>query len=271
MITDLMIEKVLDLLISPFSEWDKSDAKRKVRLLMAKKRIFKRSKKAKQNMARKLVTKNNPKSIVSEQFRTLRTNINFSMPDHDLRSILFTSATAGEGKSTAAANTAVAFAQEGKNVLLLDADMRKPTSHYTFSRMNTIGLSNLLIRQWELDDVIQQTDIEGLDIITSGPTPPNPAELLTSKMMDILLEELEKRYDMIIFDTPPVLSVTDAQILSHKAEGTILVLNAGSTEKSNVLKAKEALVSSQANIIGTVLNNFVLANDHYYQYFADEE
>ncbi|PIC64052.1 capsular biosynthesis protein [Sporosarcina sp. P13] len=234
--------------------------------------MFTKKKQPKQSVARKVVTYTNPKSVVSEQFRTLRTNINFSMPDHDLKSILFTSAVPGEGKSTASANTAVVFAQQGKKVLLIDADMRKPTTHYTFSRMNATGLSNLLTRQWELDDVIQQTDIEGLDLITSGPIPPNPVELLSSKTMDTLLEKLKAKYDLLIFDAPPVLSVTDAQILSNKAEGTILVLNAGKTEKDSVLKAKEALVSSQANILGTVFNNFVLHKDHYYyQYYGNEE
>ena len=246
--------------------------KRKCQLLMAKKRKVTHSKQSKQTAARKLVTQTNPKSVVSEQFRTLRTNINFSMPDHDLKSILFTSAAPGEGKSTASANTAVVFAQEGKKVLLLDADMRKPTTHYTFSRTNTVGLSNLLTRQWKLDDVIQHTDIEGLDLITSGPIPPNPAELLSSKTMDVVLEQLIERYDILILDAPPVLSVTDAQLLSNKAEGTVLVLNSGISEKEAALKAKEALLSSQANILGVVLNNFTLQKDHYYnQYYGNPE
>ena len=118
----------------------------------------------------------------------------------------------------------------------------------------------------------QETDIEGLHLITSGPIPPNPAELLGSKTMDTLIDTLKENYDLLIFDAPPVLSVTDAQILSNKAEGTILVLNAGTTEKDSALKAKEALVSSQANILGTILNNFILQKDHYYyQYYGNEE
>lgn len=239
---------------------------------MSKKHIFKKKQKPKQTVARKLVTQKNPKSIVSEQFRTIRTNINFSMPDKELKTLLFTSAAPGEGKSTASANTAVVFAQEGKKVLLIDGDLRKPTTHYTFSRMNATGLSNLLTRQWELDDIIQQTDIEGLDLITSGPIPPNPAELLGSKTMETLLEKLKEKYDLLIFDAPPVLSVTDAQILSNKCDGTILVLNAGTTEKDSILKAKESLESSQANLLGTILNNFVLQKDHYYyQYYGNAE
>jgi len=234
--------------------------------------MFKNKKKPVQTVARKLVTNVNPKSIISEQFRTVRTNINFSMPDKDLKTLLFTSSTPGEGKSTCAANVAIVFAQEGKKVLLIDADMRKPTAHYTFHITNSTGLSNLLTRKWELQDVVNETEIEGLHLVTCGPIPPNPAELLGSKTMDALIEELKAVYDIVIFDAPPLLSVADAQILSNKCEGTILVLNSGMTEKANALKAKEALVSSKANILGTMLNNFVMEKDHYYyQYYGTGE
>lgn len=225
-----------------------------------------------QTVARKLVTNANPKSIVSEQFRTLRTNINFSMPDQELKTLLFTSASPGEGKSTVAGNTAVVFAQEGKRVLLVDADMRKPTVHYTFHMTNTLGLSNLLTRQATVADVVKVSTIDNLHVITCGPIPPNPAELLGSKTMDNVLEELKEHFDIVIFDAPPVLSVTDAQILSNKCEGTILVMSAGETEKEGIVKAKEALVSSQANIIGAVLNNYKLDKDnYYYQYYGTAE
>lgn len=234
--------------------------------------MFKNKKKPVQAIARKLVTKVNPKSVVSEQFRTVRTNINFSMPDKELKTLLFTSSAPGEGKSTSAANVAIVFAQDGKKVLLIDADMRKPTMHYTFHTTNSTGLSNLLTRKWELKDVVVETEIEGLHLVTCGPIPPNPAELLGSKTMDTLMEELIADYDIVIFDAPPILSVTDAQILSNKCDGTILVLNSGSTEKASVVKAKEALVSSKANILGTLLNNFTLEKDHYYyQYYGTGE
>jgi capsular exopolysaccharide synthesis family protein len=231
----------------------------------------KRGKQIIQTMARKLVTSANSKSVVSEQFRTLRTNINFSMPDKELQTILFTSASPGEGKSTVAANTAVVFAQEGKRVLLIDADMRKPTVHYTFHMTNTLGLSNLLTRQANLEEVIKTSDVENLQVITCGPIPPNPAELIGSRTMDKVMEEMKSRFDIIIFDAPPVLSVTDGQVLSNKCEGTVLVMSAGQTEKEGIVKAKEALVSSQANLIGAVLNNFKLEKDHYYQYYGTAE
>lgn len=234
--------------------------------------MFNKKKKPIQAVARKLVTQVNPKSIVSEQFRTVRTNINFSMPDKDLKTLLFTSANPGEGKSTSAANVAIVFAQEGKKVLLIDADMRKPTMHYTFHTTNSTGLSNLLTRKWELQDVVVETDIEGLHLITCGPIPPNPAELIGSQTMGALIDELQEEYDLVIFDAPPLLSVTDAQILSNRCDGTILVINSGTTEKDAVVKAKEALVSSKANILGTLLNNFILEKDHYYyQYYGTEE
>lgn len=234
--------------------------------------MFKKKQRPMQTIARKLVTNVNPKSIVSEQFRTVRTNINFSTPDKELNTLLFTSSSPGEGKSTSAANVAIVFAQEGKKVLLVDADMRKPTMHYTFHTTNTTGLSNLLTKQWSLEDVTKVTDIEGLHLITCGPIPPNPAELIGSNSMDALIRELTSQYDLVIFDAPPLLSVADAQILSNKCDGTILVVNSGVTEKESARKAKESLESAKANILGTLLNNFVLEKDHYYyQYYGTGE
>lgn len=225
-----------------------------------------------QQVARKLVVITDPKSFVSEQFRTARTNINFSKPDGELTTLLFTSSLQAEGKSTSSANLACLFAQEGKKVILIDADMRKPTVHYTFHLTNTIGLSNILTKKTPVMEALKETTIENLQIITSGPIPPNPAELLSAKSMDEMIEELRKHFDLIIFDAPPVLSVTDAQILANKSEGTVLVISAGATDKNSVLKAKELLTASKAKIIGTVLNNFNLEKDHYYyQYYGTEE
>jgi len=223
-------------------------------------------------VARKLIVKTDPKSFVSEQFRIARTNINFSKPDGELTTLLFTSSVQAEGKSTSSGNLACLFAQEGKKVILIDADMRKPTVQYTFHLTNTIGLSNILAQNTPVMDAVKETDIENLHIITSGPIPPNPAELLSSKAMDEMVAELKKHYDLVIFDAPPVLSVTDAQILANKCEGTVLVISAGATDKNSVLKAKELLEASKAKIIGTVLNNFKLEKDHYYyQYYGTEE
>ena len=213
---------------------------------------------------RKLITVTKPQHIISEQFRTIRTNLSFSMPDRDLRTLLITSSVPGEGKSTNAANIAVVFAQEGKRVLLIDADMRKPTLHYTFPMPNSQGLSTILTKQHEYIEAIEVTYVEGLYIIPSGPIPPNPSELLSSRNMELFLETVIQEFDIVIFDAPPVLSVSDALILGNKCDGTLLIVNSGAVDKSDVVKAKTSLQSSQANILGAVLNNFKIPNSNYY-------
>ncbi|MEK4079430.1 CpsD/CapB family tyrosine-protein kinase [Solibacillus sp. FSL K6-1126] len=219
---------------------------------------LKKKKSVLQNLqiGRKLVTISETKSHIIEQFRTLRTNIKFSMPDEPLKTILVTSSTPGEGKSTNAANLGVVFAQEDKRVLIIDADMRKPTLHHTFKTFNKVGLSNILARRSALHEAVQETFIVGLDVITSGPIPPNPAELLSSQGLDALLQHVKNDYDIIIIDSPPLLSVTDAQILANKCDGTILILNTGVVDKRAVKKAKALLAASHTKILGIVLNNY---------------
>lgn len=234
--------------------------------------MFKRKKKKSNSMSRKIVTATNPKSINAEQYRTIRTNINFSMPDQELRTLLVTSASPSEGKSTTTSNIAIVFAQEGKKVLLIDADMRKPTTHYTFKVQNAHGLSSVLTRQCQAKEAIQESEIENLWILPSGPVPPNPAELVASKNMSLLTKQLLEEFDLIIFDTPPILSVADAQIVSNKVDGTVLVINTGKSEKDSAIKAKELLLSAKANILGVILNNFNIEKDHYYyHYYGTEE
>ncbi|MBM7665275.1 capsular exopolysaccharide synthesis family protein [Solibacillus kalamii] len=216
------------------------------------------------NVARKLVTFTETKSHIIEQFRTIRTNIKFSMPDEQLKTILITSSTPGEGKSTNAANLGVVFAQEDKKVLIIDADMRKPTLHHTFKTFNKVGLSNILARRSVLHEAIQETFIVGLDVITSGPIPPNPAELLSSQGLEALFLEVKNQYDIIIIDSPPLLSVTDAQILANKCDGAIMVLNTGVTDKRAAKKAQMLLSASHTKILGVVLNNFKTPNHYNY-------
>ncbi|KGR76403.1 CpsD/CapB family tyrosine-protein kinase [Ureibacillus manganicus] len=233
--------------------------------------MFKKKNKIGNAMARKLIVQAAPKSYISEQYRSIRTNIKFSMPDQDLKTLLVTSSGPSEGKSTTSANIAGVFSQEGKRVLLIDADMRKPTAHYTFKLRNSHGLSNLLTKQCEIHEAIQQTNVEGLWVLPSGVIPPNPAELLASNQMEFVLEQLKQDFDLIILDAPPILSVTDAQIISHKSDATILVVNSGATGKEEVAKAKDILDKSKANVIGVVMNNFALQKDHYYyQYYGNE-
>lgn len=219
---------------------------------------------------RKLIAFTNPRSRVSEQFRTLRTNIHFTSPDGETRSLAITSASHSEGKSTTASNLAIVFAQEGKRVLFIDADMRKPTMHQTFKLNNSRGLSNVLARQIALKVAIQSAEIENLDLLPCGPIPPNPAELLSSHNMDLLFEQALDSYDLLIFDTPPVLSVTDSVILANKCEGTILVVDSGKTEKEHAIKAKEAITAStKTRLIGVVINNVKVEKDAAYaQYYG---
>lgn len=216
---------------------------------------------------RNLIADVNPRSIASEQYRTIRTNIQFSAIEDDIRTIVITSSSPGEGKSTTAANMAIVFAQQGKKVLLVDADMRKPTVHFTFNTMNTMGLTNVLTRQAELDRAVTKTDIERLDILPSGPIPPNPSELLSSRGMTSFIAAAKGYYDLVIFDSPPVLAVTDAQVLSHQCDGSILVVRSRIADKDKAVKAKELMISAKARILGVILNDKKMkSNDEYYYY-----
>ncbi|MHA6250715.1 CpsD/CapB family tyrosine-protein kinase [Oceanobacillus sp. CAU 1775] len=217
---------------------------------------------------RHLITMINPKSPISEQYRTIRTNIQFSSIDKDLRTILVTSSGPEEGKSTVTANLAVAYAQQGKRVLLIDADLRKPTVHYTFRLNNLTGLSNVLVGENVLEEAVNTTDMETLDVLTCGPIPPNPSELLASRRMEKLLKEALLAYDMVIFDTPPVLAVTDAQILANIVDGSVLVVRSEKTEIEAAQRAKEALEPAKAKLLGTVLNGREKSASNYYYYYG---
>ena len=219
-----------------------------------------------QENQRKLVTYYEPKSPVSEQFRTLRTNIQFSAVDEELQTILITSSGPSEGKSTTSANIAVTFAQQGKRTLFIDSDLRKPSSHYTFSFMNTVGLTSVLTRQASLEKAVQVVKPLGLHVLTSGPLPPNPAELLSSRAMRELINQAKQEYDVIIIDSPPVTAVTDAQIIAGLCEGAILVVSSGRTHIDDAVKTKELLTNSGTKIIGAVLNNKKMKDNTYYYY-----
>ena len=226
--------------------------------------------KTKRLMPRKLVVRTNPQSIVAEQYRTIRTNINFSIPELDSKVILFTSAAKEEGKSTTAANMALVFAETGKKVLLVDADMRRPTLFRTFQLGNNTGLSNLLLRKGNLKHSVKASGIVNLDLLMSGQIPPNPAELLESDALDELLQEMRGLYDYVLFDSPPILSVTDSKILANRCDGTVLVVNTGKSEKISVEKARDSLATSKAFILGVVLNNYPMTNENYYYHNYNE-
>lgn len=231
----------------------------------------KKNKEVKTNERPSLVTITRPSSVIAEQFRTIRTNIQFSMVDKNLKTLVITSAGPGAGKSTISANLGVTFAMQGKKVLIVDADMRKPTVHKTFHLPNRDGLTTLLTeKNIEIKDIAHRVSTEGLYIITSGAIPPNPSELLASKRMNKLIAELEEQFDLIIFDMPPVIAVTDAQVMSSKADGTIFVVNKDGADKEMVTKSKELLEKVKANVIGVVFNRVELKGDNYYYYYGEE-
>ncbi|MGU3395387.1 CpsD/CapB family tyrosine-protein kinase [Priestia sp. D51] len=219
-------------------------------------------------LKRRLLAHNSPKDPVAEQYRTIRTNIQFSNVDQDIKTIVLTSSGAEEGKSTTSSNLATVYAQQGLKVLLIDADLRKPTGHYTFRLENHIGLTNVLTRQSTLAQAVQESEIPHLSVLTSGPIPPNPSELLASAQMAELLKEMKKQFDMIIFDTPPILAVADAQILANQVDGTILVVSSGKTEKDAALKSKELLSNAKGKLLGVVLNNRKVEDGNYYYYYG---
>jgi len=222
--------------------------------------------------ARRLIMQEDAKSPIAEAFRSLRTNLQFSKVGCELKKILFTSAGPGEGKSSTAANLAIALAQNDKKVLLVDLDLRKPVQHQIFGLAKQ-GLTNILIDRKPWEEVVQATTIPNLSVITSGPIPPNPAELLDSQPMQQLLEEFSKNVDFLILDAPPIIPVTDAAILAAKVDGVILVLNARSTRPEMAQQAKEQLLKAQGKILGVILNQIEvdLKNSAYYYYHEENE
>lgn len=212
----------------------------------------------------KLITFNQPKSRTAEAFRTLRTNIQFSDVDGNLKTIVITSTSPGEGKSTVLANLAVAFAQSGKQVLIVDCDLRRPTVHKNFNISNNIGLTNILIKDKLMDECINDTKIDNLSAISCGPIPPNPSELLGSKRMVEFIKKAEEQFDVVLLDAPPVLAVTDAQVLSKVSDGVLLLSSYGSTEKKALVKSKEQLDKVGAKLLGVILNKVKDNKDSYY-------
>lgn len=209
-----------------------------------------------------------PKSIAAEAYRTLRTNIQYSSFDEEVRTIVITSSEPGEGKSTTAGNIALSFAQADKRTIIIDCDLRKPSLHKKFKVSNSVGLSDVLIGKEKIDTVLFKFD-DKLDVITSGKLPPNPSEMLGSKTMERLLLALKERYDIIILDTAPLQAVTDAQILSTKADGIILVVRAEATKRESVLQAKSLIEKVGGKILGTVLNGVEASRDKYYYYYGN--
>lgn len=228
----------------------------------------------------RLVTHFDPKSPISEAYRTLRTNIQFKNKKNKNLVALVTSSAPKEGKSTTVANLAITMAQLGSKTILIDTDLRRPVIHSIFDMKKERGVSSYLIGSSELNTVIKPTFVENLSIIPSGPLPPNPSELLGSEEMKKLIEELRKNYDAILFDSPPVIAVTDAAILSTMVDGILLVIKAHQTHREAIKRAKTLLDNAEANIYGCLLNgvnikrtygtNYYYYYYHYYQYYGHD-
>lgn len=203
-----------------------------------------------------LITLKDPRAPAAEAFRVLRTNIQFSALDQPIHTLLITSASADEGKGVAAANLAVTMAQGGSRVILVDADLRRPSQSALWKLPNERGLTTAILENLQADALpLQNTVVEGLRVLTAGTPVPNPADLLGSKRMDSLIEALKAQADYILFDAPPVLAAADAALLATKLDAVLLVVQAGNTRRDHAQRAKEALVRVNARIIGVALTN----------------
>jgi capsular exopolysaccharide synthesis family protein len=225
------------------------------------------------------VVQNDPKSPISEAYRSLRTNIKFSSLDKPIKTLLITSPIPEAGKSSVAINLALTMAQDKNKVILIDADLRKPTIHKIFKQDNKIGLTNILVEDKKIKEVMRKmSDVDpNLYFIPSGPIPPNPSELLGSNRMKELLKELQEQADFVIFDSPPVIAVTDALVLATQVDGVVLVLDFGEVTRDAAKQTKELLEKVKANILGVVLNKIDMEKEgqyypyYYYYYYGDEK
>lgn len=221
-------------------------------------------------MLKRLITRRNPKSPISEAYRTMRTNIEFSNLDKEIKTILVTSSQQNEGKSTVIANLAVSFAgMENKRVLIIEGDLRNPTVHRMFNISNTHGVTDILTGQKSFEECVHTTEMTGLHVLSCGKIPPNPAEMLASNKMKIFIESLKDHYDYIFIDSPPIGIITDAGIISTYADGTILVVASNEVDIEMAKIAKERLDKVSANILGVVLNKFedTSGSYGYYNYY----
>jgi capsular exopolysaccharide synthesis family protein len=217
------------------------------------------------------ITHYDSRSPVSEAYRAIRTNLQFAGAGKQLKTLVFTSAVPSEGKSTTVANLAIVMGQDDKHILLIDCDMRKPVIHRRFGLLNR-GLSNCFVEDLPLKEVIQADVFPNLDVVTSGPVPPNPAELLGSKKMKALLQEAAEAYDYVFLDMPPVLAVTDAALMSSQVDGTVLVIGSGDISPDEGKQAQSVLEKVHANILGVILNKVPQhhKSGYYYYYYYDE-
>ena len=214
-----------------------------------------------------LICNTDAKSLISEAYRVIRTNIQFSSTAaKKLKSIIVTSTTLSEGKSTTISNLGVVLAQAGYKTVIVDCDLRKPVEHRIF-KLKNIGLTNHIISYGNIDDFIQPSVVEkNLFVITSGTIPPNPSEILGSEEMETIIRELEERFDYVLIDTPPILPVTDALVLAGKVDGVIVVIESERIKPAMAKEMKDRLVNNGANILGVILNKIDVEHGHGYGY-----
>jgi tyrosine-protein kinase Etk/Wzc len=230
-------------------------------------------------MISRLITHFAPKSPISEAYRTFRTNIQYTKLDHELKAFLVTSPGPGEGKSTSVANLAITMAQMGSKVLLIDSDLRRPILHSIFNIDRRVGLSNVLVGRATIEEAAQTTEIENLFVMPCGTLPPNPSELLGSTAMRKTLEAMKEKFDIVLFDSPPIIAVTDAAVLSSQLDGVILVIKSGQTDREAAFRAYTLLKNVKTRILGALLNGVHIESMygsyyyyyHYYYYGKDGE
>lgn len=214
-----------------------------------------------------LIVSTAPRSPISESYRVMRANLEFLMLDKPLRSLLVTSPGPGDGKSSTSANLALTFAQLGKKVILIDLDLRKPTLHRYFNLPNRQGVSNAFLQDTvSLTGLFQETGIENLSLLSSGPLPPNPADLLHSIRTQRVLQALMQQADMLVIDTPPVMAVADPTLLAQHCDASMLVVRSDKTRSGSLRAAVEQLSQSGANLLGIVLNGTGSTDGYYYNY-----
>lgn len=201
-----------------------------------------------------LITLTDPRSPVSEAYRTLRTNLQFSSLDRPIRTLVVTSPAPDEGKSTTIANLAITMAQGGRKTILVDCDLRRPALHSLFGLASEPGITNLMLED-DGEPALQDTGVEGLSLLSSGPKPPNPADMLGAQKLDKIIASLASTADLVLLDAPPVIAVTDAAILGAKVDGVLLVISAGRTRREHAQRAKELLEKANVRIIGAALTN----------------
>lgn len=209
-----------------------------------------------------------PKSLAAECCRSIRTNIMFMSPDHPIRTMVVTSPSPQEGKTTTAANLAIALAETGNKVLIVDTDLRRPRLHKSFGVPNQVGVSSVIVGDVPVDQAIKASEVPNLDVLTCGPVPPNPAELLHTEKFQRLIEHLKTRYDRIIFDSPPTSAVTDPAVIGNVVDGVILVVKGGKTTRDAANHAKRQLASANVRILGVIVNEIDFSSSSYgYQYY----